>query len=147
LLRFAVAAVRRNAIPGEIYAPAGAGADGLVVAQLYRDELASLEPDEVAEFVPGAAPAVAPGAATGATIRVRRDSAPPEVHDATASVAFRVDPGGTGGAVPPGQVGWVKLAYKVRAMLIVRSAGILHGPDGPYVLTFSAQRGELARRR
>lgn len=137
LLRFAVAQVRRNAVPGEVFAPAIAGADRRIVAQLYRDELASLAPDEVAEFVPSANP--------GAPIKVRRDSGEPVVQDAIARVGFRAEPGS---AQPPAnQVGWVKLGYKLRAMLIVRSAGVLWSPEGPYVLTFSAQRGGLAKHR
>jgi len=137
LLRFSVAQVRRNTLPGEVHAPAVVGAGGQIIAQLYRDELASLAPDELAEFVPSATP--------GSLIKVRRDAAPPTVEDATARVGFRVEPGAP--AAMPGQVGWVKLAYKVRAMLIVRSAAILQSSDGPYVLTFSSQRGGLSKRR
>jgi hypothetical protein len=136
LMRFSVAQVRRNALPGEVFAPAIAGAGGQIVAQLYRDELASLAPDELAEFTPAAGP--------GAPIKIRRDATAPVIEDATARVGFHVEPGGS---APPGQVGWVKLGYKVRAMLIVRSAAILYAADGPYVLTFSAQRGGLSKRR
>jgi multidrug efflux pump subunit AcrA (membrane-fusion protein) len=32
-------------------------------------------------------------------------------------------------------------------MLMVRSAAVLQGADGPYVLVFSAERGALTRRR
>ena len=137
LLRFAVAQVRRNVVPGEIYAPAIAGSDGRIVAQLYRDELASLAPDELAEFVPSTSP--------GAPIAVRHDAGEPAIEGAIARVGFRLEPGSA--APPPDQVGWIKLGYKQRAMLIVRSQGILWSPEGPYVLTFSAQRGGLARHR
>jgi hypothetical protein len=67
------------------------------------------------------------------------------VRDAIARVGFRAEPGSS--PPPPNQVGWIKLGYKLRAMLIVRSAGILWSPEGPYVLTFSAKRGGLARQR
>jgi hypothetical protein len=140
LMRFAVAAVRRNAVPGEVFAPAIVAPDGEIVAQLYRDELASLAPDERADWQPGTNPEAA--------VVIRRDSSPPVVaspSDAIARVGFRAEPGSP--APPPGQVGWVKLGYKSRAMLIVRSAAILPSPDGPYVLVFSNPRGGLTRRR
>jgi multidrug efflux pump subunit AcrA (membrane-fusion protein) len=137
LLRFSVAKARRNTFRGEVYAPAIANADGTVIAQLYRDELASLAPDELAELVPAAAP--------GTPIQLRRDVAPPVVHGAIAEVGFRVEPGAS--VTAPLEVGWVKLGYKVRAALVVRSAGIVNSPDGPYVLVLSADRSALARRR
>jgi hypothetical protein len=124
-------------VPGEVHAPAVVAADGEIVAQLYRDELASLAPDELAELVPTATP--------GAPIKVRRDTMPPIVQDAIARVGFRVEPGQP--APPAGQVGWLTLAYKTRAMLIVRSASIINSPDGPYVLVFSAAGGGLTKRR
>lgn len=140
LMRFAVAAVRRNAVPGEVFAPGIVAPDGEIIAQLYRDELASLAADEIAEWIPSASPA--------AVIEVQRDDTPPVVataSDAVARVGFRAAPRGP--APPPGQIGWVKLGYKSRAMLIVRSAAILQSPEGPYVLVFSNQRGGLTRRR
>ena len=142
LMRFAVAAVRRYAVPGEVFAPALVAPDGQIVAQLYRDELASLAPDEVAELIPSSG-----DRAPDRAIAIRRDATPPVVgssSDAIARVGFRAV--GASGP-PPGQVGWVKLAYKTRAMLIVRSAAILPSPEGPYVLVFSSQRGGLTRRR
>jgi hypothetical protein len=140
LMRFAVAAVRRNAVPGEVFAPAIVAPDGEIIAQLYRDELASLAADEIAAWIPSRTPA--------AMVEVQRDETPPVVAgpgDAVARIGFRATPRGP--APPPGQVGWVKLAYKSRAMLIVRSAAILPSPEGPYVLVFSNQRGGLTRRR
>jgi Heavy metal binding domain len=147
LLRFSVAPVRRNVLPGEVFAPAIAEADGTITARLYRDELATLAADERAEFVPAAAPD-----APGATIRLVRDAQDPAVHATLADVKFRPEPhpaGGSGAAAAPlaGQVGWVKLAYKTRDMLVVRSSSVIHGPDGPYVLVFSAQKGNLTRRK
>jgi hypothetical protein len=140
LMRFAVAAVRRNAVPGEVFAPAIVAPGGEIVAELYRDELASLDPDERAVFQPAARPEAA--------VAIQRAHTPPVVDsasEATARVEFRAEPGGA--APPPGQVGWVKLGYKLRAMLIVRSAAVLRSPDGPYVLVFSNQRGGVTRRR
>lgn len=140
LLRFSVAQARRNALPGEVYAPAIVEADGTVVAQLYRDEVAALAPDEVAELMPATTP--------GAPIKIQRDATPPTVadpEDAIARVTFRPGPGAT--PPPPGQIGWVRLAYKTRAMLVVKSAAIINGRDGRYVLVFSAQRGQLTKRR
>ena len=148
LLRFSVAPVRRNVLPGEVFAPAIAEADGTITARLYRDELATLATDERAEFVPSAAPD-----APGATIRVVRDAGDPAVHATLADVKFRPEPHPAGSGAPPagappaGQVGWIKLAYKTRDMLVVRSSAVIHGPDGPYVLVFSAQKGNLTRRK
>jgi hypothetical protein len=139
LLRFSIAQARRNALPGEVYAPAIVGPDGTIVAQLYRDEAASLTPDEVAELMPAATP--------GEPIKIRRDATPPVVaapEDAIARVSFRPEPGSV--APRPGQIGWVKLAYKIRAMLVVKSPAIINARDGRYVLVFSARRQQLERR-
>jgi Heavy metal binding domain len=136
MLRLSIGQARRNTLPGEIYAPAYVTGDGAITAQLYRDELASLASDERASFVPAQAP--------DAVIAIRRDPAPPEARDAIAWTRFRVEPGAA--APPAGQIGWVKLAYQIRAMLVVRSTAVLRSADGPYVLVFSAGRGTLARR-
>lgn len=149
LLRFSVAPARRNVLPGEVYAPAIAEADGTITARLYRDELATLADDERAEFLPADAP--------DAPIKVVRDAGDPAVHATLADVKFRPEPRPTGSgapaaappaaAPPAGQVGWIKLAHKTRDMLVVRSSSVIHGPDGPYVLVFSAQKGNLTRRK
>ena len=137
LLRFSVAQARRNVNPGEVFAPAVAEADGTITARLYRDELATLAPDEHAEFVPTAAP--------DAPVKVWRDAQEPAVHTTLADVEFHVEPGAP--APPPGQIGWVKLSYKTRDMLVVRASSVIQSADGPYVLVFSAQKGTLARRK
>ncbi len=145
LLRFSVAPARRNVLPGEVFAPAIALADGTITARLYRDELATLAADERAEFLPADAP--------DAPVKVVRDAQDPAVHATLADVKFRPEshPAGAGappaGAPPAGQVGWIKLAYKTRDMLVVRASAVIHGPDGPYVLVFSAQKGNLTRRK
>jgi hypothetical protein len=154
LLRFSVAIARRNVNPGEVFAPAIVEPDGRITARLYRDELATLAPDERAEFVASAAPEPA------ARVRLQRAADEPAVHATLADVVFRPERSGPeagslgsvtrgpGAAAPPaGQVGWVKLAYKTRDMLVVRSSAILHSADGPYVLVFSAQKGTLTRRK
>jgi hypothetical protein len=136
LLRFSIAQARRNVNPGEVFAPAIAEPDGAITARLYRDELATLAPDERAEFVPSAAP--------DAPVAVRRATAEVAVHATLADVAFRAVPGVT--PPPVGQVGWIKLGYRVRDMLVVRAASVIQSADGPYVLVFSSQKGTLARR-
>lgn len=142
LLRFSVAPARRNVLPGEVFAPAIAEADGTISARLYRDELATLAADELAEFIPADAP--------DAAIRVQRDAADPAIHATLADVKFRPESrsgsGAPAAAPPAGQVGWIKLAFKSRDMLVVRASSVIHGPDGPYVLVFSAQKGNLTRR-
>lgn len=135
LLRFSVAPVRRNVIPGEVFAPAIVGADGTITAKLYRDELATLAADERAEFVPSAAP--------DAAVKVVRDAREPAVHATLADVAFRP---AAAPAPPAGQVGWIRLAFRSRDMLVVRSSSVIHGAGGPYVLVFSARNGNLTRR-
>jgi hypothetical protein len=146
LLRFSVAPVRRNVLPGEVFAPAIAEADGTITARLYRDELATLAAGERAEFIPANAPD-----APGATIRVVREAQDPAVHATIADVKFHPEPHAAGSGAPPappaGQVGWIKLAYRTRDMRVVRSSAVIHGPDGPYVLVFSAQKGNLTRRK
>jgi hypothetical protein len=147
LLRFSVVPARRNVLPGEVFAPAIVEADGSITARLYRDELATLAPDERAEFVPSAAP--------DAPTPVERDPAAPVLHPPLAFVRFRPRsrPGsGSGGvagagAAPPGQIGWVRLAYRTRDMLVVRASSVIQSADGPYVLVFSAQKGTLAKRK
>jgi len=136
LLRFSVAKARRNTFRGEVFAPAISEPDGAIVAQLYRDELASIEPDERAEFVAATAP--------GAPIPIYRDDEPPVARGAILHVRFRVPPGAP--APAPDRAGWVKLGFKVRPALVVRSASVAFGPEGPYVLVFSAEQGTLARR-
>lgn len=137
LLRFSVAPVRRNALPGEVFAPAIVGADGAIVARLYRDELATLGADEPAAFIPAAMP--------GSERAVRREPGAPVVRGALAEVGFRV---ANGAATPPcDQVGWIRLAHRSRDMLVVRSSAVLASADGPYVLVFSARTGTLTRRR
>jgi hypothetical protein len=137
LLRSSVAQVRRNVNPGEVFAPAIAEADGTITARLYRDELATLGPEERAEFVPSAAP--------DAAVAVERSAADPVVHTTLADVAFHA--ARAAAAPPAGQIGWVKLAFRSRDMLVVRSSAIVQSADGPYVLVFSAQKGTLARRK
>ena len=136
LLRFSVAQARRNVNPGEVFAPAIVEPSGAITARLYRDELATLAPDERAEFVPSATP--------DAPLAVQRGPDEPAVHATLADVVFRPAPGAT--SPPAGQVGWVKLSYRVRDMLVVRAASVIHSADGPYVLVFSSQKGTLARR-
>ena len=146
LLRYSVVPARRNVLPGEVFAPAIAEADGTITARLYRDELATLAADERAEFIPSEA-----SDAPGAALRVVRDAQDPAVHATIADVKFRPEPhagsGARAAAPPAGQVGWVKLAYKTRDMLVVRASSVIHGPDGPYVLVFSAQKGNLSKRK
>jgi hypothetical protein len=135
LLRFSVAPARRNVVPGEVFAPAIVEADGTITAKLYRDELATLAADERAEFVPSAAP--------DAPVKVERDARAPVVHATLADAAFHPI---AAAAPPAGQVGWIRLAFRSRDMLVVRASSVIHGPDGPYVLVFSARQGNLTRR-
>jgi hypothetical protein len=136
LLRFSVARARHNAFRGEVHTPAISEADGTVTAQLYRDELASLAPDDLVELIPASAP--------GTRIKLQRDAIPPLIQGAIARVRFHAEPGSF--ASSPAGTGWVKLPNKVRPVLVVRSQGIVNAPDGPYVLVFSADRGAITKR-
>jgi hypothetical protein len=139
MLRFSIAPAHRDVIPGEVFAPARVALDGTIAAQLYRDQLSSLAVGEAAELIPAAA--------SSAPIPIVRTAQPPDTPadpEGLARVSFRAAPGHT---APPGLIGWVKLAYKTRPMLVVRSVAVVHAADGPYVLVFSAQRGQLIKRR
>jgi hypothetical protein len=139
VLRFSVAPARRDALPGELVVPAVARTGGAIVAQLYRDELASVDPGEAAVFTPARSPAT--------EIAVRRDASSAIVaaaDDATAQLGFRIAPGAA--PAPPGTVGWITLAYKIRPMLVVRSTAILEAPGRHYVLVFSAEHATLTPR-
>jgi Heavy metal binding domain len=126
----------RSLLPNlrEIRGAARVDDDHEISAVLYDDQIDALAPDEPGTFTPTASPATeipvtriaGPQAATGKD-RVR--------HDRSTSV-IRFHAGAASGVLPPGQVGWLKLASKSRMVLGVPVAAVLQSPEGPYVLAW-----------
>jgi heavy metal-binding protein len=138
LVRYSMGLARRRVLPAEVFAPARVAGDGLVMAQLYQDELAALAPDERALFLPAAAP--------GTEIPVRRAEAPPLAWDRSVwQVGFRLEPA-AGARASAGAAGWVKLSHRRREMLVVPQSAVLQSPDGPYVLVYSLDRRTITTR-
>jgi hypothetical protein len=132
-----VAAATRRIVAREVHAPAWLEPGGIVVAVLYKDELAGLARGEHGLFFRAAAPT--------AGVDVRPTAEPPAEWDpATFRVRFRVDPGAPG--LDPGDVGWVKLAARRRELLVVPSAAIVNSPQGAYVLVASMDGQTFSKR-
>jgi len=132
--------VRKDVSSREIYAPGWLESDRVVVAQLYKDEVAALEPEERAWFFLAKAP--------GVGFDARASSEPPVPWDrSTSRVHFRLEASSADAAqIRSREPGWIKLASRPRSTLLVPSAAVLESSDGPYVLTgFIADR-RLARR-
>ncbi len=138
--------VRQHVLRYEIYAPAWVEHDNLVIAQLYDDQLPTLEPDERASF----APTASLSADTAAARDVRRVAdtaaqAPWQPWDrSTSLVRFTVEAGAS--PLPAGTVGWVKFARRPRQMMVIPAGAVLESPEGPYVLVLSRADGAAKRR-
>jgi multidrug efflux pump subunit AcrA (membrane-fusion protein) len=140
LTRQSLGIARRFARPGDIVAPARVEDDGRVVALLYRDEVASLAPDERAAFVAADRAGVEHGVG-----RIAATADPEPWDDAVVQVAFRFE---TKARAPaPGSTGWMKFSRKLRDTLIVPSTAVLQSSEGPYVLVYAADAGGLSRRK
>jgi hypothetical protein len=142
LVGYYPAPVRQHVLRYEIYAPAWVEHDRLVIAQLYDDQLPTLEPDERAWFSPSADPVAArevrPVAAAPA-------QAPAQPWDrSTSLVRFAVEAGAN--PLPAGTVGWVKFARRPRQMVVIPAGAVLESPEGPYVLVVSRADGAARRR-
>lgn len=122
----------RSLLPNlrEIRGGARVDDDHEISAILYDDQINALAPDEPGTFVPTASPANA--------INVIRTAGAPVRHDRSTSVIrFHVAPTAAGATpLPVGQVGWLKLASKSRAVLGVPASAVLQSPEGPYVLAW-----------
>jgi hypothetical protein len=117
----------RSLLPNlrEIRGAAHVDDDHEISAILYDDQINALAPDEPGMFAPTASPAT--------EIPVTRIAGPPVRHDrSTSTIRFHV----TSGVLPPGNVGWLKLASKSRAVLGVPASAVLQSPEGPYVLAW-----------
>ena len=124
-----VAVVQRLPVVRQITAPAWLDADGSGTALLYRDELHALDAEQPAVFGPGAVP-----------VRLLR-----ERHAAwdDATVAVRVVAAGAvaGGAPRPVATGWVSVAPRNRAALLIPASAVLRSREGPYVLVVAGWGG------
>jgi hypothetical protein len=108
--------------------------DGAVTALFYKDQIDALGLDEPGAF--------SCGGTSQLTVAVRRLAEPAQPWDRSVSrirfAAVSPRPGGEGAPCPhAGQVGWVQLAYKMRAVLTVPASALLQSPEGPYVLVAS----------
>ncbi len=138
--------VRVRSLPAgirEIRGPAWATSRDEVSAVLYRDQVDSLSADETGAFLPTASPQ--------ASVAVMRSGGPPVDWDrSTSLVRFRVKGERVPGKRPPppiqaGQVGWLEIAPKPRAVVAVPVASILQEPEGPYVLAWAQDAIEKRR--
>ena len=122
----------RSLLPNlrEIRGAARVDDDHQISAVLYNDQIDALAPDEPGTFVPTASPQTA--------IAVTRIGDPAVRWDRSTSVIrFRVDAApAAAGALPSGEVGWLKLASKSRAVIGVPVSSVLQSPEGPYVLAW-----------
>lgn len=119
----------RSLLPNlrEIRGAARVDDDQQISAILYDDQIDALAPDEPGMFTPTASPAT--------EIPVTRIAGPAVRHDrSTSMIRFRAT--GSAGGLTPGQVGWLRLASKSRAVLGVPASAVLQSPDGPYVLAW-----------
>jgi len=63
-------------------------------------------------------------------------------------IRFRVDDNGStkgGSSIQAGQVGWLRIADKARAVLGISESAVLQAPEGPYVLALAG--GERFEKR
>jgi multidrug efflux pump subunit AcrA (membrane-fusion protein) len=127
----------------ELRGPAWVGADRVITAILYKDQIAALRPDEPGTFSLTDAP--------DRTFTVHRTEEPVRGWDgSTGQIRFRVDQPPSVAAEAPspsaGQVGWLALAPRPRAALGVPASAVLQSPDGPYVLTVVAGGARIEKR-
>ncbi len=138
LVGYYPAPVRQHVLRYEIYAPAWVEEDNRVAAQLYGDQLPTLEPDERASFSPTAEPIAA------RDVRYVAGTPAQPWDRSTSLVRFAVEAGAA--PLPAGTVGWVKFARRPRQMLVIPAGAVLEDSEGPYVLVFTRADG-VARRR
>lgn len=134
----------RSLLPSmrEIRGPAVAENEQEVSAVLYQDQIDSLDPEEPGTFLPSASPAT--------SISVIRLPGPAVPWDgSTSRIRFRVDGarGDAGQSLRAGQVGWVQVANKARAVMTVPYSAVLQSPEGPYVLAWVGGGFQFEKRR
>ena len=121
-------------LPGlrEIRGSAWAENDHEISAIFYRDQIDALIPEEHGSFSWTASPKI--------SIAVTRIKEPAVRWDrSTSLIRFRVDAASAskgGNSIQAGQVGWLRIADKTRAVLGVPESALLQAPEGPYVLAW-----------
>jgi hypothetical protein len=115
--------------------------DHEIAAIFYRDQIDALGPEEHGTFSLTASPKN--------SIPVTRTQEPAVLWDrSTSMIRFRVDDNGPskgGNSIQAGQVGWLRVADKARAVLGVSESAVLQAPEGPYVLAWAG--GERFEKR
>lgn len=131
----ALEVARRRVLTERRSVPAWVDAQGKIQALVPAEEVAHLAASERAEFRASPDPAPVP---------VKRSAGPAVAHDeATSQVTFEV----LGGTAPSaGAVGWLSLADRSRAAVILPSAAVLLSEEGPAVLV-PARGGAVVERR
>ncbi len=149
----------RSLLPNlrEMRGPAWVEDDREISAIFYKDQIDALAPDERGSFTPTASPttsvtvtrvgAAIPWDRSTSLIHFRVDettATPPAATTrgkgratARAAAAAAVELPTSGGPLAPGQVGWLQLASRSRAVLGVPAAAIVQSPEGPYVLAWA----------
>jgi len=135
LPRGALEVARRRVLTERRAVPAWVDREGKIQALIPDEEVGHLALAERAEFRGSGAPVAIP---------VRRSGAPAVPHDeALSRVTFEAP---RGGAPSSGTVGWLALAYRSRAAVIVPSSAVLLSEEGPNVLV-PARGGTGVERR
>jgi hypothetical protein len=127
--------VRARPVSRDVSAPAWVESAGVVLAHLYRDEVALLEPGEEGVFVRGAE------GGPGTPVRMA-EGQPADWDAATLVVRLRA----VAGELAVGTVGRVRFAHRVGRMLALPLSAVLQGPAGPYVLVASGDRHTFSKR-
>jgi hypothetical protein len=138
LLRTSVGLVRRHVLGQPLRLPAWCENEKRIVALVPTDEASGLDAGLRGTFASGRAP--------DARIDVARTSDAPLRWDRTLSrLVFEPAPGVR--ALETGEVGWIVLTPPLRTVLVVPDTAVTQGPDGPYVLSVSADSRSLSLRR
>ena len=136
--------VKRQVVTQLIRAPAWLGENGVVTAVLHKDDLIGLPPGSHALFfgtktsragldVRLAAEQPVPWDAATSQARFRAAAAAPS-RNAAAKAAARAD------------TGWLDIAPRPRALLVVPSNAVLYTAEGPYVVAVSPD-GQMFSKR
>src|SRR6185437_10110666 len=127
----------------ELRGPASVGADGVVTALFYDDEIAALAADEAGTFTPTDAPERRFTVERLADVAARWDRS-------TSRIRFRLVQSGakqTPAPPPAGQAGWLELEPRPRQVLTVPASALLESPEGPYVLAWTGSGFNFEKRR
>jgi hypothetical protein len=129
--------VRHRGFGQDVHAPASVDRGGEILALVYADEWAALDPTDRGEFSSSADPEL--------RVEVRWAGGRPVTWDrSTFQVRFRAS--GAGASPPPGAVGWVRLRPKRRELEVIPYSAILESGDGPYVLVAAAEGHAVTKR-